>query len=237
MPRKLLGTNLLIEQSKSDAFNLDTILLGSFINIPLKAKLVMDFGTGAGGLMLFLSEKTKAKIIGVEVQEDRYNQALENIKLNNLSDQVSVILKDINDLDYKNVDYIISNPPFFKVDEKSILNEEDDIKIARHELLLTLEDLIKVASKTLKDNGYFVLIHRPNRFTEILEYFNKYKLEPKEIRFIHPYQNSDANHVLISASKNGKKGLKVLKPLIIYKDKHQLTDEMIKIYGGNINVT
>jgi tRNA1(Val) A37 N6-methylase TrmN6 len=237
MSRILLGTNLLIEQTKKDAFNLDTILLGSFIDVPLKSKIVMDFGTGAGGLMLYLSSKTKAKIIGVEIQEDRFKQALNNIKLNNLEDQVSVILEDINKLNYKNVDYIVSNPPFFKVDEKSILNNSDDITIARHEVMLKLEDLIKVASRSLKDNGYFVMIHRPERFTEILELLNKYQLEVKKIRFVHPYINSEANHVLISSSKNGKKGIKVLNPLIIYDSKHQLSKEMLEVYGGIKHVT
>jgi tRNA1(Val) A37 N6-methylase TrmN6 len=237
MSRILLGTNLLIEQTKKDAFNLDTILLGSFIDVPLKSKIVMDFGTGAGGLMLYLSSKTKAKIIGVEIQEDRFKQALNNIKLNNLEDQVSVILEDINNLNYKNVDYIVSNPPFFKVDEKSILNNSDDITIARHEVMLKLEDLIKVASRSLKDNGYFVMIHRPERFTEILELLNKYQLEVKKIRFVHPYINSEANHVLISSSKNGKKGIKVLNPLIIYDSKHQLSKEMLEVYGGIKHVT
>jgi tRNA1(Val) A37 N6-methylase TrmN6 len=237
MPRTLLGTNLIVEQTRKGSFNLDTILLGSFIDVPLKSKLVMDFGTGTGGLMLFLSEKTRAKIIGVEIQEERYQMALKNIKINHLENQVQVILEDINNLNYKNVDYIVSNPPFFKVDEKSILNHSKDVTIERHEVLLKLEDLIKVASRSLKDNGYFVMIHRPERFIEIIELLNKYQLEVKKIRFVHPYKESDANHVLISSSKNGKKGIKVLNPLILYDQKHQLSKEMLEIYGGIKHVT
>ncbi len=237
MLRTLLGTQLMIEQKGRQAFNLDTILLADFIKVPAKSKVLMDFGTGAGALMLYMSEKTKASIIGVEIQEDRYYQAEKNIKLNHLELQLSVINQDVRQLEMKNVDCIISNPPFFKVLESSNVNESEEDTIARHEVMLTLDELIKSVSKTLKFGGHFYMIHRPDRFAEIVSVMNKYQIEAKRIRFVHPYLNSHANHVLIHAIKNGQPGVVLESPLILYIEKHILTKEMVDIYGGRRNVT
>jgi len=232
MLRTLLGTNLWIEQQSRQAFNLDTILLAHFIKVPAKSKIVMDFGTGAGAVMLYLSQKTKAQIIGVEIQEDRYLAALHNIKLNELNNQLSCIHQDIKTLEYKDVDCIVSNPPFFKVNETSNVNDDEDATIARHEVMLNLNELIESVSKVLKYGGHFFMIHRPDRFAEIVEVMNRYQLEIKRVRFVHPYIDQKANHVLIEAIKNGQPGMKLEPPLILYCGKHILTKEMVDIYGG-----
>ncbi|MDY0295048.1 MAG: methyltransferase [Acholeplasmataceae bacterium] len=232
MIRTLLGTNLLIEQKGRQAFNLDTVLLQSFIKVPVRAKTVLDLGTGIGPLMLYVSQKTKAKIIGVEIQETRYLQALKNIELNQLQHQLSCLHLDINDLKMKDVDVIVSNPPFFKVSESSNLNETEEDTIARHEVKLSLNELIEKVSKTLKYGGYFYMIHRPDRLMEILSLCEENHLAIKRIRFVHPYLNHEANHVLIEAMKYGSSGIKVEKPLILYKDKHLISEEMENIYQG-----
>ena len=237
MLRTLLGTNLMIDQKGRQAFNLDTILLADFVKVPAKTKTLMDFGTGAGALMLYMSKKTKASIIGIEIQEERYYQALYNIKLNHLESQLSVQNQDVRKLEMKNVDCIISNPPFFKVSESSNTNESEDDTIARHEVMLTLDELIQSVSRTLKFGGHFYMIHRPDRFAEIISVMNKYQMEAKRVRFVHPYLNSHANHVLIEAIKNGQPGIVLESPLILYIEKHILTKEMVDIYGGRKHVT
>ncbi len=237
MRRTLLGTDLLIEQQTTNAFNLDTVLLANFIKIPAKTKLILDVGTGNGALMLYLSQKTKAKIIGIEVQEERYVQAVKNIELNHLSDRLSCIHKNYNQIEYKNVDCIISNPPFFKLTEKANINESEDSAIARHEILLNLEELIFNVSKHLKFGGHFFMIHRPDRLVEIIKVMSKNQLEIKRLRFVHPYVDAKANHVLIEAIKNGNEGITLEPPLILYTDKHIFSKEIIKIYGGDPHVT
>jgi tRNA1(Val) A37 N6-methylase TrmN6 len=237
MLRTLLGTNLWIEQNSRQAFNLDTILLANFSKVPAKSKTVVDIGTGAGALMLYLSQKTRAKIIGIEIQETRHQQAIKNIAINHLESRLSCVLSDIKDVQLKDVDYIVSNPPFFKVSEKANLNESEEEQIARHEIKLNLDDLAKHASRILKFGGRFSMIHRPDRFAEITQVFNQYQLEIKRIRFVHPYLTEEPNHVLIEAMKNGNPGMTVEPPLILYIEKHILTKEMIEIYGGIEHVT
>ena len=232
MLRTLLGTDLWIEQNSRQAFNLDTILLAHFVKIPFRSKTVLDIGTGAGPLMLYMSKKTNAKIIGIEIQEERYLQAKKNIEMNHLEHQLTCINLDVKDLKMKDVDVIVSNPPFFKVNETSLVNETEEDRIARHEVSLTLEELIAVVSKTLKFGGYFHMIHRPDRFGEIVLLLEKYQLTPKRVQFVHPYVDQPANHLLIEAMKQGSPGLTVEKPLILYIEKHVLTKEMTDIYGG-----
>jgi tRNA1(Val) A37 N6-methylase TrmN6 len=227
----------MIEQNSKQAFNLDTILLAHFVKIPAKSKLVLDIGTGAGALMLYLSQKTRAKIIGVEIQEERFLQASSNIVLNHLEKQCSAVLSNIKTYENKNFDCIVSNPPFFKVNEKSNLNEDLEDTIARHEVELNLDELAKHASRLLKFGGKFFMIHRPDRFAEIIDVFHQYQLEIKRIRFVHPYIDEQANHVLIEAMKNGNPGVVLEPPLILYYEKHILTKELVEIYGGNTHVT
>jgi tRNA1(Val) A37 N6-methylase TrmN6 len=237
MLRTLIGTNLFIEQTESQAFNLDTILLANFAKIPYRTKQVLDIGTGVGGLMLYLSQKTKAKITGIEIQESRYQQAIHNIEINHLESQISCVLSDVRTLKYKDVDYIISNPPFFRVDEKSHLSMTEEDQIARHEIKLSLEELIEKGSSFLKFGGYFALIHRPDRFEEITRIMAENQMTIKRIRFVHPYFNKKANHILIEAMKNGNQGLIVEPPLILYHDKHIMTKELIELYGGKKDAT
>ena len=232
MLRTLLGTHLWIEQNARQAFNLDTILLKHFTRIPVKTKIILDVGTGAGPLMLYLSTKTKAKIIGVEIQETRYLQAVKNIKLNHLEHQLSCIHADIKKLVMKDVDLIVTNPPFFKTSDTSHKSVDEDDLIARHEVTLTLEELIQSASRLLKFGGYLSMIHRPDRFEEITEVLQRYDFSIKRIRFVHPYMNRPANHLLIEAMKHGNSGMTVEPPLILYVDQHILTKEMVDIYGG-----
>ena len=237
MLRTLIGTDLWIEQTESQAFNLDTILLASFAKIPYRTKQILDIGTGVGGLMLYLSQKTNAKITGIEIQANRYEQALKNIQINHLETQLSCVLSDVRTLKYKDVDYIITNPPFFKVDEDSHLSMTKEDLIARHEINLTLEELIKTSASFLKNGGYIALIHRPDRFEEIARLMEKYDMVMKRIRFVHPYSHKKANHILVEAMKKGKPGLIIEPPMILYHDKHIMTKELIDLYGGKKDVT
>ncbi|MFH0767767.1 MAG: methyltransferase [Bacillota bacterium] len=237
MIRTLLGTDLWIDQKSRQAFNLDTVLLADFVKIPARSKVVMDFGTGAGALILYMSKKTRAKIIGIEIQEDRYLQAVRNITLNHLEHQLSCLHQDVRTLDAMNIDVIISNPPFFKITEKGNVNDNEDDTIARHEVMLSLYELVESVAKTLKFGGHFFMIHRPERFAEIVQVFNQFQLVIKRVRFVHPYLKSNPNHVLIEAIKNGQSGMKVEPPLILYYEKHILTNELVDIYGGKSYVT
>ena len=232
----LLNKNLKIIQ-RSDYFNfsIDSLLISEFVNIQKNTKKILDLGTGNAAIPLFLSKKTSARIYGIEIQEISYNLALRNININNLNDQIYIIYDNMkNYLKYFNkgfFDIIISNPPFFKINENvKFLNNLEQLSIARHEVEIDLDELIKISSELVKDRGYFYLVHRADRLSEILNILQKYKFEAKKIKFCYTTKYKNAKIVLIEAIKNGKSGLTILPPLIINKENGEYTDEVLKMF-------
>ena len=227
--------NMKIVQNKNYFnFSLDSILLPNFVILTPNTKNIMDLCTGNAPIPLVLSMNTKANIIGVEIQKEIYKLAEESVKINNIKN-IKIINKDakeiINDFETDSFDLITCNPPYFKINKDSILNENKQKTIARHELFITIEDILKVSKKLLKNGGSLCLIHRTDRFMEIVELFKKYNIEPKRIQFIYPKENSESNLFMIDGRKNGKIGLKLLKPLIIHNNDGSYKEEIYKIFG------
>lgn len=232
----LLNKNLKIIQ-RSDYFNfsIDSLLISEFVNIQKNTKKILDLGTGNAAIPLFLSKKTSAKIYGIEIQEISYKLALRNININDLNEQIYIIYDNMkNYLNYFNMgsfDIVISNPPFFRINENTnFLNNLKQLSIARHEIEINLEELIKIASELVKDRGYFYLVHRADRLSEILNNLIKYRFEAKKIKFCYTTKYKNAKIVLIEAIKNGKPGLTILPPLIINKKNGEYTDEVLKMF-------
>ena len=215
-------------------FSLDSVLLPNFVTINKKIKRILDVGCGNAPIPLILSTKTDAKITGIEIQKEVYDLAMESIKINKKEDQITIINKDINDY-YKEVetdfyDVITCNPPFFKYKETSNINKNDYKTIARHEVKLNLNQLFNIAKKLLKNNGVIAIVHRPERFVEVVEEMKKNNIEPKRAQFVYPKKNMEANIMLIEGSKNGKPGLKILPPIYSHQDNGEYTDDVKKYF-------
>ena len=227
--------NLKIVQNKNYFnFSLDSVLLPNFASITPNTKMILDMCTGNAPIPLILSKKTNAKIIGVEIQKEIFELAKESIKINNLNN-IELINKDIKDIvnDYETdtFDLITCNPPYFRYNKESILNDNEVKSIARHELSITLDDIFKISKKLLKNGGSICIVHRTERLIEILETMKKYNIEPKRIQFIYPKIDKESNLVLIDGRKNGKTGLKLLKPLIVHNEDGSYTNEVLNIFG------
>jgi tRNA1(Val) A37 N6-methylase TrmN6 len=168
------------------------------------------------------------KIEGVEIQKKLFDLAIKSNKLNNLEDSITFYNEDIKEFVIKErigkYDLITCNPPYFK-DNNNEKNLTVEKSIARHEIKLKLEDLIDCVSKLLNNNGSFSMVHRSERLYEIMILMNKYNLEIKRLKFIYKNSNSNAEMVFIEARKNGKVGLKVEKPFIVYNLDGSYTDE------------
>lgn len=228
--RDLIGTSLRIRQEQSASFNLDTILLQAFVSIPKTTKHIVDIGTGNLAIALYLSTKTNASITAIEIIKSKAENALYNAKLNHLENQITVIHGDVTkEKTIKDASMIVCNPPFFKVDHNR-LNDDLERMIQRHEVALTLEQLFDKSYQMLKDQGILYMIHRPDRLFEIAHYASKYRLQIKEIKFIHPYLHKSPNHVLIKCVKHGKEGLNVLPPFILYEKQGVMSHELKKLY-------
>ena len=215
-------------------FSLDSVLLPNFVTLNKKINKIMDIGCGNAPIPLILSTLTTADIIGVEIQKESFDLAIESVKINNLENRIKIINEDINEL-YKSlesdsIDVITCNPPYFKVTENSNFNDSSYKTIARHEVMLDLPRLFKIAKKLLKNNGNIAVVHRPERLIDIIEEMKKNNIEPKRIQFIHPKKDVEANILLVEGTKNGKPGVKILPPLYSHKDDGNYTDEISKYF-------
>jgi len=215
-------------------FSLDSVLLPNFVTINKNVQNILDIGCGNAPIPLILSTKTKAHITGVEIQKEVYNLAVESVKINNLEDQINILNADINDLyqelGTESFDIITCNPPFFKVSENSNKNLSEYKTVARHEVKLNLEDIMKISRKLLKNNGVLGIVHRPERLVDIIDLMRKYNIEPKKIRLVYPKKDKEANILLIEGTKNGNPGLKILPPLYSHDEDGSYTEEIQKFF-------
>jgi len=227
----------IVQDTEMFNFSLDSVLLPNFISIPSGTNKILDIGCGNAPIPLILSTKTKASIVGVEIQKEAYELAQETIELNKKTKQITIINGDINEIENKweqcSFDIVTCNPPFFKYNENSNINENKSKTIARHELMLTLGQLLKISHRLLTNNGIFGMVHRPERLTEIIEEMKKNKIEPKKIQFVYPNKNSEANILLIEGRKNGRAGLKIMPPLYSHNKDGEYTEEVKKFFEDN----
>ena len=225
----------IIQNTDGFCFGIDAVLLSDFAKEIKNNSKVLDLGTGTGILSILLAGKTNlSKIYGIEIQEEVADMAKRSVKLNDLEDRVEIINKNIKELneifEKGSFDAIVTNPPYKKLNT-GIENDKENKFISRHEVTASLEDFIKVSFNLLKDKSALYMVHRPERLAEIIYNLKKYKLEPKVIRFIHSNTNDEPKLVLIKAVKNAKEFLKIEKPLFVYDEKGNYTDEILEIYN------
>ena len=215
------------------SFSLDSIMLDNFATIRIKDKKIVDLGCGNGVVPLIMSLRCDKKIIGVELQSKLADMAKRSVDYNGLNDVIEIIntnMKDyVSDETFESFDLITCNPPYFKVNDKNYFNDNIEKVIARHEVEITLSELMVIVKKLLKNNGNFAIVHRTDRLIEILSEFRKNNIEPKRVRFVHEKSNKESTLVLIEGQKNGKVGLKVENPFILYNEDGSETEEYKKL--------
>ena len=225
------GSYKIIQEKDAFSFSIDSTILSFFCDIKLRETNIIDLGTGNAIIPLILSMRTNKPIYGIEIQESVFQRAKRSVELNNLTDRITIINDDIKNLRnrFKQAFFsmVVSNPPYFRIEDSSIKNENEVLKNSRHEYLITLEDIIKESSYLLTDGGSLNLVQRCERFIETIELLKKYRLIPKRIRFVYPNHKKDSYIFMIDARKNTKShGLKILSPLYIYDDDGDYSKEI-----------
>ena len=233
----LSSSDLKIIQKKDGyRFSLDAVLLADFTSKYILPKTsLLDMGTGSGVIPIILATKFKdIKITALEIQEELCEMAERNIKLNRLENRIKIIKGDIKETEkfFKKgqFDIVVANPPY-RSEKSGRINLAHQKAIARHELKCKLTDLVNAGNFLVKTKGRFILIYPPERLTTLLFELKTHSFEPKTIRFIHSTQNGESKMVLIESAKDGKPGVKILQPLVVYKERSKYSDEIKKIYG------
>lgn len=217
-----LGGLELIQDPSGFCFGVDAVFLSDFAKVR-PGETVLDLGTGNGIIPILLSAKTKGKkFTGLEIQEKTADMARRSVAYNDLEDRIEIVAGDIKEVSeiFKPAffDVITTNPPYM-LSEHGLRNADDARAVARHEVLCTLDDILRESMRLLQDKGRFYMIHRPFRLTEILIKMNHYKIEPKRIQFIHPYIDKEPVMVLVEGVRGARPRVTVEPPIIIYDDR------------------
>ncbi len=220
----------LIQKKDGLTFGTDALLLAGYINGRYKSGI--ELGGGSGIISMLLLTRSKVENIDcLEVQSEYAELIARNAELNSLTDRLNAVDTDIRD--YKperECDIVFTNPPYMKADSGKA-NMSDKKNIARHEVCGDIRDFTLSAARLLKYGGTFAAVYRTDRLCELLAAMKEAKIEPKRMTFVHANMESIPSMVLIEAKKGGKCGLKVTRPLVIYKDKQNsdYTEDMCYI--------
>lgn len=223
----------IIQDNRYFCFGMDAVLLSDFVRGKKSAK-ILDMGTGTGIIPILLEAKEKGtEFVGLEIQEESVSMAKRSVILNGLEDRIQIVhgdIKEASKLLKQNIfDIVTCNPPYM-TNQHGLTNAEKAKSIARHEILCTLDDVIREGAKLVKERGSFYLIHRPFRLAEIIGKLLQYRLEPKRMRLVYPYIDREPNMVLIEAVKGGNSMIKIEPPLIVYEEDGKYTKEIFDIY-------
>lgn len=229
-----LNNLYIIQKKESFRFGMDAVLLAGFAKAR-PGDTIVDLGTGTGIMAILMSAKTMAdKIIGLEIQPDIADMARRSVEGNGLSSRVSIEVLDIKDaarhLPAGGIDVVVTNPPYTKWGG-GLVNPDESRAISRHEILCTLEDVVKTASSLLRCHGEFYMVHRPDRLCDIMVEMRNNQLEPKELRMVCPRAGDAPSLLLIKGIRRGNSGMKLLAPLYIYDADGNYTSEVRSIYG------
>lgn len=213
---------------------MDAVLLSGFAAVK-DGENALDLGTGTGIIPILLEAKTAGRhFSGLEIQHEMADMASRSVALNRLEDRIDIIEGDIREASRifgrASFDVVTSNPPYMN-DSHGLKNPDLPRAIARHEILCTLEDVVRETAALLRSGGRFYMVHRPRRLVDIICLLRQYGLEPKRLKFVHPFADKEANMVLVEAVRGGRTMMKVEKPLIVYREQGVYTSEIYDIYG------
>lgn len=223
----------IIQRNDFQNFTLDTVLLADFTKINRKTKKILDIGTGCGIIPILLAEKSKAEIVGIELQKEMADIAERNVQ--NYEERINIINDDIKN--YQKIfkkdefDCIVTNPPYFEFKgDINQINNSPQMSLARHNIDLTLEQIIKISAWLLRNSGHFSIVFRSERLVEVLKLLTENKLEPKRMRNCYTKRNQHAKICLIEAIKDADKGLKIEMPIYVYEENGEKTEYIKKLY-------
>lgn len=224
----------IIQRTGAFCFGMDAVLLSGFAAVR-QGEQALDLGTGTGIIPILLEAKSEGRhFTGLEIQPDMADMARRSVAYNHLESKIEIVTGDIKEagrlFDLASFDVVTSNPPYMN-DAHGLKNPDLPKAIARHEILCTLEDVVRSAAILLKPGGRFYMVHRPHRLIEIISVMRQYRLEPKRMKFVHPFIDREANMVLIEGVRGGKPMVKLEAPIIVYKEPGVYTDEIYEIYG------
>ena len=224
----------IIQNEKLFCFGMDAVLLSGFAHVKEGGR-ALDLGTGTGIIPILMSAKTAGEhFTGLEISAVSSDMARRSVALNGLEQRIEIVQGDIKEAGElfapASFDTVTSNPPYM-IGQHGLVNPDLEKAAARHEILCTLDDVVRAVARLAKPGGHFYMVHRPFRLAEIICTLSKYRMEPKRMQLVYPFVDKEPNMVLIEAVRGGKSRMTVEKPLIVYEKPGVYTNEIMELYG------
>lgn len=223
-----------IRQSRSGyRYSIDAVLLASYSRVKFDDTII-DLGTGCGIIPIILAYRhPEVKIYGIEIQKELAELARRNVEENRMANRIHILCGDmknpIPEAVPKPANLVISNPPYRMVGSGR-MNPNQQRATARHEISVTLVEIVETARRILEKSGRFVMIYPAERTAGVLNALRKASIEPKFLQTVHSYADTDAKLILVEGIKGGRQGMKISPPLIIYKKDGRYTDTVQKMF-------
>lgn len=207
----------IIQNPSSFRFGCDAVELANFVTGGVKDKAV-DLGSGSGIITILLAGKKKIPCIGVEIQPEMADMSRRSIELNGLSDSASVICSPMQKVTARigreSASIVVCNPPYRRAGsgEKQL---SESVALARHEIAVTLREVVETANALLKNGGSFYLVHQTERLAEVISECLGAGLEPKVLQILTPAEGKKPHLFLLKCKKGGSVGLEILPERVI----------------------
>ncbi len=224
------GRMKIIQDTDFGSYTLDSLLLADFVSLTRRSEYGVDLCAGNGPIgMLLCDRKKNLKMESVEIQKQLSDITKQSAELNGLSDRFTTHNETLINVSAKlgmNKYHIVTvNPPYFKVSDDSNINPNTAVAMARHELTVTLEDIIIESSKLLDNIGSLNIVFRPQRLDELIILLNKHGFTIKRIKFVYPKLNKNCNTILVEAKRGKSNNQMIIEtPFIVYNDDDTYTD-------------
>lgn len=230
----ILGGLQIIQPRSGYRFSIDAILLAHFPELQ-RGIQIFDLGTGSGVVALLLAYRhSEVHITGLEIQEQMVDRACRSVHYNDLDQRITIQQADINQIPVSwtaaQADLVVCNPPFWKKGQGKISHHPEQA-IARHELEVNLEAVIKASHHLLKAGGRLAMILPARRLAELLQELDRSGLSPTRLRMVHPTPDREAGHLLIEAVKATGRALTILPPLFVYSSAGTYSAEISRLYN------
>jgi len=228
------GQIIVKQETSGYRFSIDAVLLADYTK-PRPEETAVDLGTGCGVIPLILAFRyPETRFVGIEIQSTLAELAARNVQENDMSNRITIICRDMKavskDLIQGPIDLVVSNPPYRKPDSGRI-NPNPQRAVARHEIKVTLEEVVQTAARLLRYGGRFTTIYPAERLVDLISRMRSEGIEPKKVRTVHSRSGADAKLMLVEGVKGGRPGVDIAPPLVVYQDEGVYTEEVENMFS------
>ena len=220
----------ILQKKKGYRYSLDSYLLGAFVD-EAPGTEVIEIGSGSGVVSILLSAVKGLHVTGIEIQEDLAEMSKRSIEHSGLSDKIRITCCDIKDYSGPKVDVVVANPPYRPLSTGRI-NPDRSKAIARHEISLDLDLLLKKTYGILRPLGRLYIVYPAWRVPDLLVAMRNRRIEPKQMRCVYTSPVRTCEICLVCGVKGGGKEFTIESPLIVYNQDNSYHHDMEMVFQG-----